>query len=274
MVKVSSKVFDILGGKAGMASKVTRASSSASVFDDLYNIVKLNNGRIKLVPKYAQHNGRTFGQYELPDYLYHITSESNCKLMQKSGKIKISANEQLRGVYLFDKENFLSKYTEVGTKRRDLCKALLNHNGSQKLVVLRIPTASLVRHGKFRLRTQEDFFYFADKIFELQKGLNRKFSLRMLANDNNRAKFIKYVLDNKLITKSELDQLMKQMEQKIHRGYPLDQFTQLEKNNAIEFIFNKDIPLNISQKKKFLLSECVDSKTGKVNIKQLRNILN
>ena len=98
----------------------------------------------------------------------------------------------------------------------------------------------------------------------------------MLYNDNYRAQFEKYILDNGLMTKPELEQLMQEMKQKIHYGYKCSQLVQLEKHNAVEYIFNHDIsPETIKgiKCKRFSIDECMDSKTGTINIEALKKIL-
>lgn len=45
----------------------------------------------------------------------------------------------------------------------------------------------------------------------------------------NRAQFEKHVLDNKLMTKVELDQFMNGMKEKIHLGYPIGELKNFEK---------------------------------------------
>lgn len=255
---------------------------SKLTFDDIYKVMKLGNGRIKFVPKIQQVNGKNIIPLEMPEYLYHITSETNMKLIQSSNKLMRSVNEQLPGVYLLDKENLLTRYLSVGDKKYNLCKSLLNHanssnKNSSKLIVIKIPTENLARNGNIRFRTQEDFFYYQDKIIELQKGLKEKFSLRLLRDDKNRAQFEKYVLNNKCMTRAELDQFMNEIKEKIHLGYPICKLKKLEKNKAVEYIYNHDICPDIIggiQCKRFSINDCIDSKTGAINIAKLRSLFN
>lgn len=258
-------------------------SARKLTFGEVYDIVKLGNGRIKLLPKISQINGRNIIPLEMPEYLYHVTSEANFNLIRSSNNLKISSNEQLRGVFLLDKENFLTRYLSVGKNKRNLCKSIITHanntnkGSSNNLVVIRIPTEHLARNGNFRIRTQEDFFNFQDEVIRLQQGLKQKYSLRLLADDGNRAKFIKHVLDNKLMTKAELDQFMKEMEQKIHQGYQLNSLSQLEKNSAVEYIYNHDIsPDTIPGIKcrRFSVNDCINPQTGQVNIDYLSRLFN
>ena len=248
-------------------------------FDDEYTILKLNNGRIKIVPKVQQVNGSKLASFEMPEYLYHITSETNMKSINSSKTIKVSKYEQLPGIYLFDKDNFLNRYLSVGDKKRNLCKNLLKHahkyNGSENLAVIRIPTESLLRNGKLRIRTQEDFFYYQDKVLELQKGLKKAFHLRDLYDDKNRFKFEKHILKNGLMTKSELKEFMEKMKQKIHLGYKPEQLALFEHDNAIEFIYNKDIPIDTMQGiryKTFPIYTCINDDTGAFNIEGLKKV--
>lgn len=295
-MKIMSSILPRVGNIVSNSSSTNRAVSnilkmrsqpicdtfSKLTFDDIYKVIKLGNGRVRFVPKIQQANGKNIIPIEMPEYLYHITSETNMKLIQSSNKLMRSANEQLPGVYLLDKENFLTRYLSVGDRKYNLCKSLLTHaNSSNKnssnLIVIKIPTENLARNGNIRFRTQEDFFYYQDKILELQKGLKEKFSLRLLRDDKNRAQFEKYVLDNKLMTKTELDLFMNEMKEKIHLGYPIGRLKDLEKNKAVEFIYNQDICPDIIQGiqcRRFSISDCIDTKTGTVKIEQLRRNLN
>lgn len=45
----------------------------------IYKVMKLGNGRIRFVPKIQQMNGKNIIPLEMPEYLYHITSETNVK---------------------------------------------------------------------------------------------------------------------------------------------------------------------------------------------------
>ena len=260
----------------------TFRKGSELTFDDIYKVIKFGNGRIKFIPKIQQVNGKNIIPLEMPEYLYHITSEANFRKIQSSNKLIRSVNEQLQGVYLLDKENFLTRYLNVGNRKIDLCKSLLTHaNSSNKnssnLIVIKIPTENLARNGNIRFRTQEDFFYYQDKIIELQKGLKEKFSLRLLRDEKNRNKFEKYVLDNKFMTKAELDQFMCEMKAKIHQGYSLGHLGQLEKTKAIEYIYSRDICPSIIdgiQCRRFSINDCIDSTIGVINIKKLISIFN
>ena len=250
-------------------------------FDDIYEIIKIKDGRIKLIPKIAQHNGEKLLPFEFPEYLYHITSEENMKLIRSTDKLRCTLNEQLPGVYLLDKENLLTKYIDFGKQKRNLCLTLLEHvnsrnKNSSNLFVIRIPAESLLRNGKLRIRTQEDFFHYQDKILELQKNAEKSYLLRSLANDEKRSDFIKYVLENKLMTKSELEQFMDDMKQKIHHGYFPKDVAELENNYAIEYIFNRDISpdfIHGIKTRRFSFNECVNAENESVNLENLRKIL-
>lgn len=296
--KIGMSMLSRVGNATSRSSLTTKAASnvlkmrsqpvcdtfrriSEPTFDDIYKVIRLGNGRIRFIPKIQQVNGKNIIPLEMPEYLYHITSETNMKLIQSSNKLMRSANEQLPGVYLFDKENFLTRYLSVGDKKYNLCKSLLKHanvsnKNSSNLIVIKIPTENLARNGNIRLRTQEDFFNYQDKIIELQKGLKRKFSLRLLRDDKNRAQFEKYVLDNNFMTKTELDQFMNEMKEKIHYGYPVRHLGQLEKTKAIEYVYNQDICPDIIggiQCRRFSINDCINPRTGTINIEKLRNLL-
>ena len=89
-------------------------------------------------------------------------------------------------------------------------------------------------------------------------------------------KLKKHVLDNNLMPVQELERFMKEMEQKIHQGYRIDKLSKLEKNNAVEFIFDRDILPDIvhgMRTKYFSVDELIDAKSGKIDIDKLRHIL-
>lgn len=252
-------------------------------FDDIYNVINLNNGRIRLLPKAAEINGHKISTIEMPEYMYHVTSKTNWDKISSSKTIQRTTDEQLQGVYLIDKENFLSRYQRVkGLNRNiDLMSSLIRHasksnNGTTDLVLIRIPTENLLKTGKLRFRTQEDFFYYQDMLFNLQKDLKQKFSIRMLSNDKNRAQFEKYVLDNNLMTKAELDKFMLNMKNSLHQGHKLNELSNFETNSAIEYIFNKDIVSSQVpgiKRKVFNIEDVKDSKTGNFDTEKLQKKL-
>ena len=289
-VKLGSQITTDTFQKAGIStgSKVTKPISAVVspklTFEDVYKIAKLGNGRIKIIPKNPgmQINGKNLTSFEMPEYLYHITSEANMKLIQSTNTLKRSTNEQLQGVYLLDKQNFLSNYTSVKSAERqiDLCSSLLQHaNASNKnssnLILIKIPTESLLRNGNLRFRRQEDFFYYQDMILKLQKGLKKKFPLRLLSDDKNRAQFEKYVLDNKILSKAQLDKFMKDMKDAIHYGYGMDKLGQFEKNSAVEFIFSKDISPDVIKGikcRKFDLKNYMNLSSSNIDMQKLQDV--
>ena len=204
------------------------------------------------------------------------------KLIQSTNTLKRSTNEQLQGVYLFDKQNFLSNYTNVKSagKQYDLCSSLLQHanagnKNSTNLVLIKILTESLLKNGNLRFRRQEDFFYYQDMVIKLQKDLKQKFSLRLLSDDKNRAQFEKYVLDNKILSKAQLDKFMKDMKDAIHYGYTMDKLGQFEKNSAVEFIFNKDISPDVIKGikcRKFDLKNYMNLSPSNIDLQKLKDV--
>ncbi|MBS6552528.1 MAG: hypothetical protein KH321_01155 [Clostridium sp.] len=284
--QITTDTFQKAGGSTG--SKVTKPISAVVspklTFEDVYKIAKLGNGRIKIIPKNPgmQINGKNLTSIEMPEYLYHITSESNMKLIQSTNTLKRSTNEQLQGVYLFDKQNFLSNYTNVKSagKQYDLCSSLLQHanagnKNSTNLVLIKILTESLLKNGNLRFRRQEDFFYYQDMVIKLQKDLKQKFSLRLLSDDKNRAQFEKYVLDNKILSKAQLDKFMKDMKDAIHYGYTMDKLGQFEKNSAVEFIFNKDISPDVIKGikcRKFDLKNYMNLSPSNIDLQKLKDV--
>ncbi len=115
---------------------------------------------------------------------------------------------------------------------------------NQELVVIKIPTEDLLKTGKIRIRTQEDFFSFQQIIKNVNKKTGKNFAIRDFCDEKIREEFRQTVLSNNLTGEKNLNDFMDDMAQKIHHGYSLTQITGLEKTNAIEYIFNKDVQLS------------------------------
>ncbi len=235
--------------KSAATNPVKKIAGAKYTFDDLFYVIGLAQDRIRLLPKVLEVNGQKLSTIEMPKYLYHITSKSNWNKILESKTLKRSLDEQLPGVYFLDKTNFLQRYPIVeGMQghKRDLLSSLIRHasrcnDGVSDLVVIRVPTIRLLKSGNMRFRTQEDFFYFQDMVLDLQKGVNNKFSLRMLSDDKNRAQFEHYILSNGIMSKLELDKFMLSMKNAIHQGHKIFELPKYEGKYAIEYIFNKDI---------------------------------
>lgn len=253
-------------------------SNRTFTFDDIYSIARLKNERIKIIPKISNVNGKQLYSFEMPEYLYHVTNEDKMKLINSTRKIKVSENEQLPGIYLLDKENFLKNYINVSDKNYNLIDGMIKQANDNKklgnLVLIRIPTTNLLRNGKIRIRTQEDFLYFQNKIIELQKGLKKKHLLRMFKDDTIRNYLKKHIIDNKLMTNAEAETFFAEMKSKIHYGYGIEQFERLDKSKAVEFVFNRDITPDLIKGikiRKFSIDMCYNS-DGTINIEKLRSI--
>jgi len=253
-------------------------TNKSFTFDDIYSVTRIKNGRLRIIPKFSNVNGKQLHSFEMPEYLYHVTNEEKMKLINATRKIKVSENEQLPGIYLLDKENFLKNYINVSDENYNLINSMIKHandnNKSGNLVLIRIPTANLLKNGKMRIRTQEDFFYFQNKIRDLQKGLKKKHLLRMFKDDTIRNDLKKHIIDNRLMTNVEAETFFAEMKSKIHYGYGIEQFEKLENNKAVEFIFNRDITPDLIKGikiRKFSIDECYNS-DGTINIEKLRAI--
>ncbi len=228
--------------------------ASVSNVSKRFDVEKLGNGRIKAtkISENAQHT-----PVELPEYLYHFTSQDSMDKIISSGTLKVSKNEQLKGLYLLDSKNFLSHYgnTNINGQNKDLLTAIFrqanqNNQGGlfldQRLAVIKIPTEDLLQNGKLRIRTQEDFFSFTSILKDIENKTGKKFSLRGLQKDIKREELEKLVLSNGLMEKSEFDKFMRDMKIKIHHGYSLSGAASrnLENTHSIEYIFNHDIKLS------------------------------
>lgn len=216
----------------------------------VYKPVK--NDRMKV----AKYNGTFVDKpIELPMYLYHVTSCAALDKIMNSGKIRTSNNEQLTGVYLLDKENFMEFYPKTKTKRykkRDLFSAIFSQAGKSAgensskydIAIIKIPTIELLELGKLRVRTQKDFFDFDDKVSEIGIRLNKKYRVRDLKDDNLRAEFQHDVVEYGIMQKEEMEQFIDDMTDKLHQGYTLQKMYDLalDKKQSVEYIYNKDIP--------------------------------
>ena len=207
------------------------------------------------VAKY--HNTNVGKPIELPEYLYHITSTDAFNEIQKTGQINISTNEQLTGIFLLDKKNFLEQYSATKTKKtkkskkRDLITAIFVQAGKRatlskfNISVIKIPTIDLLEKGKFRVRTQKDFFDFDDELSRVSKLTGEKFCVRNMQHAEVREKFKKMVVSNGIMTDEQATSFLKQMTQKLHQGYTLQQMYDLamDKKQAVEYIYNDNIRL-------------------------------
>lgn len=192
----------------------------------------------------------------LPKYLYHVTSQESMGKIKASGKILTSKNEQLQGVFFLDSINFVEKYpncTPKNCKERDLLTGIFRQAGKNcssnaeksKLCVIKIPTVDLLNSGKLRERTQEHFFEYqniASKVLDAKGNPTR---VRALADDTKRAYFFDQLVKTNTMGKDEAEALEKEMCEFLHQGFTLRKGHEqnLLSNNAVEFIYNKEINL-------------------------------
>lgn len=210
------------------------------------------------VAKY--HNTNVGKPIELPEYLYHITSTDAFNEIQKTGQINISTNEQLTGIFLLDKKNFLEHYSSTKTKKfkkRDLMTAIFVQAGKRantennplskfNISIIRIPTIDLLEKGKFRVRTQKDFFDFDDVLSRVSKQTGEKFCVRNMRHSETREKFKNMVVSNGIMTDEQARGFLKEMTQKLHQGFTLQQMYDLamDKKQSVEYIYNDNIRLS------------------------------
>ena len=265
-------------------NSLKKGEGTKYTFDDLFYVIGLGQDRIRLLPKIFEVNGQKLSAVEMPKYLYHITSKSSWNKILESKTLKRSLDEQLPGIYFLDKTNFLQRYPSVeGMKgqKRDLLSSLIRHasrsnDGVSDLVVIRVPTSSLLKSGNMRFRTQEDFFYFQDMVLDMQKGVKNKFTLRMLSDDKNRAQFEHYILSNGIMSKSELEKFMLNMKNAIHQGHKIFELPKYDGKYAIEYIFNKDITKELVpdlKVKTFNVDDIKDSASGGFDKQKLQKRL-
>ncbi|MBR3890181.1 hypothetical protein IKJ53_06665 [bacterium] len=170
-------------------------------------------------------NNISFGNRKIPKYIYHFTNNKNYKSMQKDGFIRINDNDKYLdcgGIFAVELQNFFknwgfNKVWDNGNLDESLRTSLLRQTTTwvksrektrNELIILKIPTDKLDK-SKLKIRSKQKFF----EIFYSEKLFNK-------ANDS---------------LKGHL------------RGHTSAEDAKLYKNkkDAIEYIYQKDIPLNI-----------------------------
>lgn len=215
-------------------------------------INKIGNGRIEVNRTNTSGVNEVF---ELPEYMYHITSSDNINSILQDNKLNKSVNEQLTGIFLIDSQNFINHYQKIDVgngKTLDLITTLFKqatkcHSknttlASQKVHIIKIPTAELVRNGKLRVRCQEDFFKTKVKLLSLQTKSAQKINVRDMGDAAKRDILKQNLLSNGM-NEADADIFLKEIEDKLHQGYTLQKASKsnLENFNAIEYIYNQDI---------------------------------
>lgn len=255
-----TKAYETINGKKIVKKTVDGAKEEINTAQLINNAAKLrvfsvndlNNGKISVV---FQRGSKQTSPIELPKYLYHITSGTSMEKISQSGVLKSSKKEQLPGVFFLDSENFLSHYgkTSVLGKDKDLISAIFRQASKsdkklpideREFAIIKIPTEALLKTGKMRVRTQEDFFRFQDVINKVNKTLKTKLSLRGLCDDKIRAKFKQDVVSNGIMDEKQADKFIEEMTAKIHLGYGVNNASALSNANSVEYIFNHDVRLS------------------------------
>ncbi len=255
-----AKTYEISNGEKIVKTTVNGVTEEKNITQLAKNALKtkvfsvedLKNGKIRVI---FQKGKKQSAPVELPKYLYHITSGTSMEKISQSDMLKTSQNEQLPGLYLLDSENFLSHYgkTPVFGKNKDLISGIFKQASKsdkgmalndREFVIIKIPTEDLLRTGKIRIRTQEDFFFFQGKIDHINKTLKTKYSLRGLCDDKIRTKFREDVISNAIMSEKEADTFIKEMTEKIHHGYGLRSASSLSGANSVEYIFSQNVQLS------------------------------
>ena len=166
------------------------------------------------------NNNISFGRCKIPRYIYHFTNKRNYNSMQKDGFIKVCDRDPYlndKGIFAIDLQNYFKRWGCNKVWRNEpLYIALLREvvswrkpllDGAQNFIVLRIPTAKLDL-SKLKIRSQKEFFKHKYSGARLQ---SRCFSIREHLAGRTSAR------EAKLYT---------------------------SKNDAIEYIYQDNIPVN------------------------------
>jgi len=97
------------------------------------------------------------GKHKIPRFLYHITTPEGYNGMKQNGYLKLSEIPNGKGVYMFELQNMIKRYTDFWGHHN--LQALLSQvlvNGSDRVILLRIPTSKLDA-GKLAIRPQYGF---------------------------------------------------------------------------------------------------------------------
>ncbi len=212
----------------------------------------LSKGKIEVFPCSANPKNSAI----VPEYLYHVTSRENMDKILKSGQMNISKNEQLQGIYFFDKSNFLTRYSQIDTgadKKLDCLSTMFQHahnlpgnSSPQSMSVIKLPVLEMLNLGKFRVRTQEDFFFFKRTMHELGKKHGKKFSVREMCDEKNRKAFRDLMISSGEMTEKQVDDYLARMSSLLHQGYTLKAASDLslDQKSGVEYIFNHPIVLS------------------------------
>ncbi len=111
-------------------------------------------------------NKITYRGRKIPRYLYHITTEANCKKIQNTGYILPSVDylSQKRAVFCLEWQNFIKRWGGL-SKDNDIpflskitfFEYLLRGKGKRNITILRIPTDKLEQENLF-VRSQDMLF--------------------------------------------------------------------------------------------------------------------
>jgi len=107
---------------------------------------------------------KTIGKHKIPRFIYHMTSKSNYESMLLDGIIKTSPEPLIgRGVFTTELTNFFKRWRNNRSWDNDSLQERLIQQvskGSDEIVILRIPTASL-DSDKLIVRSQNRLFNWA-----------------------------------------------------------------------------------------------------------------
>ena len=201
---------------------------------------------------------------KMPKYLYHLTSRESFNKILKSRTILPSKREQLKGVYLLDKDNFIDFYpnTEIDGKSHDLMGSLLlqaraNRNGvfepsDGRYVLIKLPTKELLEKGDIRIRKQEEYFNFSKKLEKLRNELeeyDKYYINEMDKEDLGTLK--KEIKEKNLMDDKETEQFFKDFKKQIKKGYSIFEASEGDFKNkgSIEYAFKSPINLDELQEK-------------------------
>ena len=164
-----------------------------------------------------------FAGKKLPRYLYHMTTVDNYKEITKSGMLKVNPDKmtdgKIAGIFVFDLKNFIKHWDNKSDN--SLGKLILDYiSNGKEMVLLQIPIKSLGKDFKSSVKTRAVQSLIDWKFDHYSPGCNVPIDLQ---------------------GESLLDGLRKS-----------------RKKNAVEFIIQKDVPvenINVLGRGKYLSKE-------------------
>ncbi len=188
----------------------------------------------------------------IPEYLYHITSQSNFASITNDGQLRTTTDSHLhkegnKAVFLLDKKNFLNKWNTIknGEEISYITRLLqyCNKDKNGKLLVLRIPTSKLDL-SKLCIRNQDELLD-SFPVFKLpKKEQDEYFAFGRLFEKIHPNK-------RRAVGMIKTDIFFPEKSKRLINGESLRNLSKKE-TKPLEFLYKGDIPVSIIKDTKII----------------------